>query len=150
MQGCPMTERHRPRFGLNRRAVLLGAVGVAAFVGRAVAADAPLVATDLPGGLTLISGAGGNVICARGKDGAVMVDSGTAAHAAELAALVKKRTGQEKVATLFNTCWRLEQTGGNDAFGAAVRPEAGSMTHHHGVTPALHAISSPWLRREVI
>ena len=32
---------------------------------------------------------------------------------------VKRRTGASKIATLANTCWRPEQTGGNDAFGAA-------------------------------
>jgi glyoxylase-like metal-dependent hydrolase (beta-lactamase superfamily II) len=136
--GGPVTVRYRSRLGLHRRAILQGALAATAFLARAHAADAPLAATDLPGGLTLISGAGGNVVCARGKDGAVMVDSGTAAHAAELAALVKKRTGQAKVATLFNTCWRLEQTGGNDAFGAA------------GARIVSHEITRQWMGTEIV
>jgi glyoxylase-like metal-dependent hydrolase (beta-lactamase superfamily II) len=110
--------------GPHRRGLLQGALGAAlipalGLASRASAADSPLTVSDLPGGLVLISGAGTNVVVAKGADGAVMVDCGAASRAAELAALVKKRTGQAKVATLFNTCWRLEQTGGNDAFGAS-------------------------------
>ena len=107
---------------LHRRRMLQGVVGAAllpALSARAFAADSPLTATDLPGGLSLISGAGTNVVCAKGPDGAVMVDCGAASRAGELAALVKRRTGASKIATLANTCWRPEQTGGNDAFGAA-------------------------------
>jgi glyoxylase-like metal-dependent hydrolase (beta-lactamase superfamily II) len=95
---------------------LIPALGLAS---RAMAADGALAVSELPGGLLLISGAGTNVVAAKGASGAMMVDCGAASRAAELAALVKKRTGQAKIAALFNTCWRLEQTGGNDAFGAA-------------------------------
>ena len=107
---------------LHRRRMLQGVVGAAllpALSAPAFAADFPLTATDLPGGLSLISGAGTNVVCAKGPDGAILVDCGAASRAAELAALVKRRTGASKIATLANTCWRPEQTGGNDAFGAA-------------------------------
>lgn len=96
-------------------AALIPALGMAS---SALAADSPLSISALPGGLSLISGAGTNIVLAKGPGGAVMVDCGAATRAPELAALVKNRTGQT-VATLFNTCWRLEQTGGNDAFGAA-------------------------------
>lgn len=104
--------------------MLQGAFGAAlipafALASQAAAADAPLTVSALPGGLLLISGAGTNVVAARGPAGAILVDCGSASRAAELASLVKARTGQAKVAALFNTCWRLEQTGGNDAFGAA-------------------------------
>jgi glyoxylase-like metal-dependent hydrolase (beta-lactamase superfamily II) len=110
--------------GPHRRGLLQGALGAAlipalGLASRAAAADSPLAVSDLPGGLSLISGAGANVVVAKGPSGAIMVDCAAASRAAELAALVKKRTGQAKVATLVNTCWRLEQTGANDAFGAA-------------------------------
>src|SRR3569833_2770980 len=110
--------------GPHRRGLLKGALGAAlipalGLASRAGAADSPLTVTDLPGGLALISGAGTNIVVAKGASGAIMVDCGAAPRAAELAALVKKRTGQAKITTLFNTCWRLEQTGGNDAVGAA-------------------------------
>jgi glyoxylase-like metal-dependent hydrolase (beta-lactamase superfamily II) len=110
--------------GPHRRGLLKGALGAAlipalGLASRSAAADAPLTVADLPRGLALISGSGTNVVAAKGPSGAIMVDCGAAPRAAELSALVRKRTGQAKVATLFNTCWRLEQTGGNDAFGAA-------------------------------
>lgn len=107
---------------LHRRRMLQGVVGAAllpALNHPAFAADSPLAVSDLPGGLSLISGAGTNVVCAKGAEGAVMVDCGAASRAAEMAALVKHRTGAAKIATLYSTCWRPEQTGGNDAFGAA-------------------------------
>jgi glyoxylase-like metal-dependent hydrolase (beta-lactamase superfamily II) len=111
---------------LHRRSVLRSALGATGLLqlglaGRAVAAAAgsALTASDLPGGLTAISGAGATVVCASGPDGAVVVDSGLADRAGELSALLLRRTGAKRIATVFNTCWRLEHTGGNDALGAA-------------------------------
>ena len=94
---------------------MLGAALAAAAIalaGRTHAAPA-LAASPLPGGLTLIAGAGGNVVVARGPGGAVMVDCGHADQADALVALALQSAGARQVATLFNTCWRLEQTGGN-------------------------------------
>ena len=107
----------------SRRAVLASALGGAAalklgLATPAAAATGALSASDLPGGLTLISGAGANVVAAPGKGGAVLVDCGLAPHADEVMALAAARTKSKGVATLFNTCWRLEQTGGNDALAA--------------------------------
>src|SRR4051812_11670462 len=83
---------------LDRRRVLQTGLAVAASVpfGRAWAADpAPsgLTARDLPGGLHLITGAGGAVVAMRGPEGAVMVDAGTADKAEALQALVLQKTG---------------------------------------------------------
>ena len=111
---------------LGRRTVLRAGLGAAALAplglaGRAMAADAgaALTLSELPGGLTLISGAGANVVCAAGPGGAIMVDGGVAARADEMVAKVLARTKAKQVGTLFNTCWRLEQTGANDRLGAA-------------------------------
>ena len=106
------------------RRILLGAALAAAalaLAGRTHAAPAlapALARGPLPGGLTLITGAGGNVVVARGPGGAVMVDCGHADQADALVALALRTTGARQVATLFNTCWRLEQTGGNDLLAA--------------------------------
>jgi len=107
----------------DRRTLLRFAAGAAAIAplaraGQVRAAEA-LGVSDLPGGLTLISGAGTNVVCAASPEGAVMVDGGLAARADEVVAQALARTKAKKVATLFNTCWRLEQTGANDKLGAA-------------------------------
>jgi len=113
---------------VDRRTVLGTGIAAAAaaaaapfgLAGRAfAAAPAPgLMVSDLPGGLSMISGAGGAVVAARGPGGAVMVDCGQADRAEAVQALVLQKTGVKRVATLFNTCWRLEQTGGNDRLAA--------------------------------
>jgi glyoxylase-like metal-dependent hydrolase (beta-lactamase superfamily II) len=116
---------------IDRRTILGGTLAGAAIAslgvsGRAAAAAATgaLVSRDLPGGLALVTGAGANIVVAQGATGAVVVDSGQAAQADALLALVSQRTGftpagGKKPLTLVNTCWRLDQTGGNDRFGAA-------------------------------
>lgn len=108
---------------LDRRTVLR--TGVAAMAAAPLSApawaasDPSLTVTELPGGLHLISGAGGAVVAARGPQGAVMVDCGQADKAEAVQALVLQKTGAKTVSTLFNTCWRLEQTGGNDRLAAS-------------------------------
>jgi glyoxylase-like metal-dependent hydrolase (beta-lactamase superfamily II) len=73
-------------------------------------------ATDL-GGLTMLQGAGCNVIAMRGQDGALMIDGGLAANADALLRAVKERTGNSRINTLINTHWHPEQTGSNEAVG---------------------------------
>ncbi len=57
--------------------------------------------------ITLISGSGNNVVVLAGDGGSLLVDSGSAEHAAE----VLKLAGP--VNTVFNTHWHIESTGGN-------------------------------------
>lgn len=118
---------------IDRRTILWTGVAAAAAApfGRAWAAPAPapasgLSVSDLPGGLHLITGAGGAVVAMRGPEGAVMVDCGQAETAEALHALVLQKTGAKKVSTLFNTCWRLPHSGGNDRLAAA-----GTRIHAH-------------------
>jgi glyoxylase-like metal-dependent hydrolase (beta-lactamase superfamily II) len=114
-----------PTVGFDRRMLLRAGAALALaapFAGVAQAAEGPLAVSDLPGGLKLISGAGANVVACAGPDGALMVDGGVAARADETIAAVLAGTKAKKVATLFNTCWRLEQTGANDRLGAVQTP----------------------------
>jgi cyclase len=113
------TESH-----LSRRAFLriAGAASLsgAAFM-RGYAAGAPqnsptISATDL-GGLTLLQGAGCNVIAMRSEEGALMIDGGLAANADALLKVVREKTGNNRVHTLINTHWHPEQTGANEAVG---------------------------------
>src|SRR5262249_49809971 len=78
------------RAPVDRRSLLAAALGGAIgsalpLLGCARAAPANLTMAQLADGLVLISGAGGNVVAARGPEGAVMVDGGLAAHADQLA-----------------------------------------------------------------
>ena len=67
--------------------------------------------------MTLLQGAGCNVIAMPGKDGALMIDGGLAANADALLAAVKSATGGSRIHTLINTHWHPEQTGANEAVG---------------------------------
>ena len=67
--------------------------------------------------MTLLQGAGCNVIAMPGKDGALMIDGGLAANADALLAAVRKATGTSRIHTLINTHGHPEQTGANEAVG---------------------------------
>jgi glyoxylase-like metal-dependent hydrolase (beta-lactamase superfamily II) len=75
------------------------------------------ISTSELGGVTLLQGAGCNVIAVTGPDGALMIDGGLAANAAGLLAAVKSATGAARINTLINTHWHPEQTGANETVG---------------------------------
>ncbi len=102
--------------GVSRRTVLHGALGAAvAAAVRPTFAQVSAIAADL----TLLEGAGSNVIALKTSDGAVLVDSGRAMPDSPLPSLVERATGGTRVHTLFNTHWHLEQIGGNEMLGRA-------------------------------
>jgi cyclase len=104
---------------LSRRRLLQAAVCSALFPAGAARAQrsAPdIVAADL-GGLTLLQGAGCNVLALPGDDGALMVDGGLAANADALLSAVYAATGNDRIHTLINTHWHPEQTGANETVG---------------------------------
>jgi cyclase len=77
------------------------------------AADS-LSVDELRGGLSLVTGAGGNVVVLRRPEGAIVVDSGAPSHAEALGALLRERLDGVPVRALLNTHWHLDHTGGND------------------------------------
>jgi glyoxylase-like metal-dependent hydrolase (beta-lactamase superfamily II) len=88
----------------------------------------PRISTTDLGGVTLLQGAGCNVIAMPGPkerregvpvdgDGALMIDGGLAANAEALLAAVRDVTGRSRIHTLINTHWHPEQTGANEAVG---------------------------------
>src|SRR5690606_11795276 len=119
---------------------LVGAALWPALASRAQPASAAIVATDL-GGLTLLQGAGCNVLAMPGPDGALMIDGGLAAHADALLRAVLDATGNDRVHTLINTHWHPEQTGANEAVGRAggaiLAHEKTAMYVSHAVYSAL-------------
>ena len=64
---------------------------------------ATLAVVPLNGGLSLVTGAGGNVVVMGSPEGALLVDGGNAANSAALLKLALKTTGAKQVHTLFNT-----------------------------------------------
>ncbi len=83
---------------------------------RSQAASPQITTTDL-GGLTLLQGAGCNVVAMPGDDGALMIDGGLAANADALLRAVYAATGNDRIHMLINTHWHPEQTGANEIVG---------------------------------
>jgi len=94
--------------------------------------SAPLATTKLTDTITLISGAGNNIIALAGSGGSLLVDCGDAAHAQD----VLKVTG--RVNTVINTHWHLESTGANDAIAKA------------GAKLVSHVNTQLWMTQEII
>jgi glyoxylase-like metal-dependent hydrolase (beta-lactamase superfamily II) len=75
--------------------------------------------------VSLVTGAPGNVVVLTTPDGVLLVDAGSA----ELAPAVQMALGGARVATLFNTHYHADQTGGNALFATA-----GAEIHAHTIT----------------
>ena len=109
------------------------AAGAAALsLPRAAFGQSALTTTKLTDSLTLISGAGNNIIALAGSGGSLLVDCGDAAHAQD----VLKLTG--RVGTVINTHWHLESTGANDAMAKA------------GAKLVSHVNTQLWMTQEII
>jgi cyclase len=92
--------------GLNRHALAQGH-------------HAAITTTPLTSTISLVSGAGGNVVVVTGSDGAAMVNGGLREHAAELSKTISGLTAGKPVQHLFNTDWHAEHTGSNELLGRA-------------------------------
>jgi glyoxylase-like metal-dependent hydrolase (beta-lactamase superfamily II) len=128
------------RRGTTRRAILEGSIGglaglaLASFSRSSFAAEAPGI-TRVTEELSVISGAGGNVLVRAIETGQVLVDSGAAASSDALRAALAGLPGAGRVGTLFNTHWHLDQIGSNAALGdAGATIVAHEKTRAHLVT----------------
>ncbi|MEJ0037702.1 MAG: MBL fold metallo-hydrolase [Gammaproteobacteria bacterium] len=110
---------------MNRRHFLMAAGTVAAANAASGLRPAwsrdrtPLTVTELGERLFVISGGGGNVTVFHPDEGVLLVDGGSPERSDDVLALVRKRTGQKRVHTLFNTHWHWNQTGSNVALAKA-------------------------------
>ena len=126
----------------DRRTILRAAAGAvgACCLPRAPTSQpsAAIEVTPLGDDLFVVSGAGCNVVVARGPGGgATMVDGGFKERSSELLALVRGELAIERIDTLFNTCWHPDRTGANEALGAA------------GTRIMAHENTRLWLSRDV-
>ena len=118
--------------GAASAAGALGPVSMFAPMRTALAASAIITTPLTPkekGALTLLQGAGCNVVAMPGPDGALLIDGGLAANSNSLLKAVGKTTGSTRVNTLINTHWHPEQTGSNLSIGSK-----GSVIIAHEVT----------------
>lgn len=124
-------KRHPEHPG--RREFLQALAGAAALaLPRTTGAQAGPSTTKIGERITLITGAGNNVIALAGDSGSLLVDAGDAAHAPD----VLKLAG--KVSTVLNTHYHLESTGGNDAMAGA------------GAKIVAHLNTKLWMTQEII
>ena len=118
---------------LGRRDFLQALAGAAALaLPRTAGAQTGASATKLGERITLITGAGNNVLALAGDNGSLLVDAGDAAHAPDVLRLAGK------VSTVFNTHYHLESTGGNDAMAKA------------GAKIVAHMNTKLWMTQEII
>ncbi|HUO67154.1 MAG TPA: MBL fold metallo-hydrolase [Gammaproteobacteria bacterium] len=105
--------------GLRRREVLTGIAGAAAstLVARLGRAASGISATELGAGLVCVAGGGANVVALRATDGQLLVDGGSPSKSRELLDFLSEHGGGPP-RMLFNTSWRDEHTGSNEALGA--------------------------------
>jgi cyclase len=90
------------------------------------AANAALQSHVLTDKLSLITGAGGNVVLFKSSTGLALIDSGEADKAEALLTLVDELGGQAPLRTLINTHWHADHSGGNEA----VRARGASIVAH--------------------
>jgi glyoxylase-like metal-dependent hydrolase (beta-lactamase superfamily II) len=108
--------------GAASAAGVLGPLGLlapfrAALAGSPTIAATPLTSKEM-GGITLLQGAGCNVVAMPGPEGALLIDGGLAANSQALLNAVGQATGSTRVSTLINTHWHPEQTGSNLPIGS--------------------------------
>jgi glyoxylase-like metal-dependent hydrolase (beta-lactamase superfamily II) len=111
--------RNRTRRDLLRAAGgALGASLVPLAPGRLLAATGDLARTPLGERVSLITGAGSNVVVVESDAGLALIDSGAPEQAEALVAFVESEFAGAPVRALFNTHWHPTSTGANEAFGS--------------------------------
>ena len=120
-------DPHRREF-FHRLAAGTAVLGLS----RTLFAQKDLAAAKLTDKVTLITGAGNNIVALAGDGGSLLVDCGDTAHAQEVLALAGS------VKTVINTHWHLESTGANEAMAKA------------GAKIAAHVNTELWMTQEII
>jgi cyclase len=104
----------------NRRVFLkIVSAGVAGFsLSRHVwsAGDGALAAVPLSENLTLVSGAGGNIVVLNSADGLLLVNGSLPERSGDLVKFLNDQFKGSRVGVVFNTDWHLEHTGSNEVF----------------------------------
>ena len=110
----------RPRFLCLASAVLAAGVFVSA---QNTPATPALELLHVQGNVSLLAGAGGNIAVQIGKDGVLLVDSGTAAMTNQVLQTIRTES-RSQVTYIINTNDRADHLGGNANFARTGRPLA--------------------------
>jgi glyoxylase-like metal-dependent hydrolase (beta-lactamase superfamily II) len=127
-------------------AVVLAVVAVRA-QGRAPAAAPAAGGTALEvlpvqGRVSLIAGAGANILVQAGPDGVVLVDAGDGTRSAEVLAAIR-RLATEPIRAIISTTGDADHMAGNATLAAAGRPLSGPPLPVFGTEPLLLRVSAP-------
>jgi glyoxylase-like metal-dependent hydrolase (beta-lactamase superfamily II) len=101
------------------RREFLSTLFVAVMAKKAFAVPSQIASAKLTDNLTLITGAGGNIVVLNTPEGLLLVNGGLAETAADLMKFLSEQFKGQPVKTVFNTDWHLEHTGSNEAFKKA-------------------------------
>lgn len=98
---------------------------------REAAASAEITTTNLRGGVSAMSGSGGNIAVITGKDGKVLVDAGITATRPRIETALAE-IGPQPVGHLINTHWHFDHTDGNEwlnSQGAVIIAHPNTLKH---------------------
>src|SRR5262249_31400581 len=102
----------------NRRAFLKNVTAMAAFSVSRVAfsaiGDSGIKASAVTDTLTLVTGAGGNIVVLNSPEGLLLVNGGLPERTGDLLKFLDDQFKGKRISTVFNTDWHLEHTGSND------------------------------------
>jgi glyoxylase-like metal-dependent hydrolase (beta-lactamase superfamily II) len=106
-------------FPMQTRREFLGTLAVTLTAAKAFARPSQIAATKLTDNLTLVTGAGGNIVVLNQPEGLLLVDGGLPENASDLMSFLSDQFKGQAVKTVFNTDWHLDHTGSNEAFKKA-------------------------------
>jgi glyoxylase-like metal-dependent hydrolase (beta-lactamase superfamily II) len=106
-------------FPVQTRRGFLSTLALALASTKAFGRAAPIAATKLTDNLTLVTGAGGNIVVLNGPDGLLLVNGSLPETAPDLVKFLADQFKGQRVQVLFNTCWHLDHTGSNDTLKKA-------------------------------
>ncbi|WP_426231994.1 MBL fold metallo-hydrolase [Pararhizobium sp. DWP3-4] len=98
---------------------------------RRAAVTADITTTKLRGGVSVLTGSGGNVGVIAGKDGKLLVDAGITATRTRIEKALSD-IGPEPITHLVNTHWHFDHTDGNEwlnSEGAAILAHPNTLKH---------------------
>lgn len=98
---------------------------------REAAAGADITTTKLRGGVSALSGSGGNIAVITGKDGKVLIDAGITATRPKIEKALAG-IGPQPISHLVNTHWHFDHTDGNqwlNSEGAVILAHSNTLKH---------------------
>jgi len=106
-------------FPVQSRREFLSTLAVALTAAKAFARPSQLSGTKLTDTLTVVTGAGGNIVVLNQPDGLLLVNGSLPEKAADLMSFLSDQFKGLPVKTVFNTDWHLDHTGSNETLKKA-------------------------------